>query len=324
MSRVAARAMDAFRFFRCEFWVVSVFPAWVGWCLATRQIVPGADALQRSALALLALDPSGPGGLLDWAEAHWRALLALVTLGPFLGGAIMVTNDYFDRQVDAFNPKKAKSPLVRGTASPRAAKLWMSALCVATLVSGYLLDARFGALLALGLALSFAYSAPPVRLKSRPFGDILVNAVGYGAITTLAGWGLGSGWTGPWPLGGMLIVALAISAGYIPTVMMDRDTDARTGVRSTAVEYGQRVSWRLGLLALLGANATMIGLALAGVYVGPSFVLVVLAFLVLELLAYALLVADPDPQREFLGGSIVTLAFFGNLVAFLVAYTTAP
>lgn len=306
--------MDVIRFFRCEFWVVSVFPAWVGWCLATRQLAPGIETIAEL------LQPRTLWDALAWAFEHRRAVLALVTLGPFLGGSIMVTNDYFDRAVDVFNPKRAKSPLVRGTATPQRARAWMLALSVATLVGGWLVSPGFALLLAVGLAMSFAYSAPPLRLKARALGDVLINAVGYGVLTAYAGWYLGAPAHGTVPAGGFLIVALAIGAGYIPTVMMDRETDARSNLRTTAVVYGHDASWRLGLLAVLGANATMLGLALMGLYVSPSFAWVILAFLALEVAAYVLLVRSEEPEQMFLGGTIVTLAFFGNLVSFLVAY----
>lgn len=306
--------MDVIRFFRCEFWVVSVFPAWVGWCLATRQLAPGIETIAEL------LQPRTPVNAIAWLSAHRRAVLALVTLGPFLGGSIMVTNDYFDRAVDAFNPKKTRSPLVCGTATPQRALAWMVLLSAATLVGGWIVSPTFALLLLIGLAMSFAYSAPPIRLKARPLGDVLINAIGYGVLTAFAGWSLGSGGSGAVPVGGFLIVALAIAAGYIPAVMMDREADARSGLRTTAVVYGHGVSWRLGLLAVLGANATMLGLALLGLYVAPAFAWVVVAFLALELSAYVLLVRSHEQEQMFLGGSIVTLAFFGNLVSFLVAY----
>ncbi len=300
------------RFFRPEFWVVSVFPAWVGWALATRQIAPGPLPLGHV---------PAPADAAAWASDHWRALLALVTLGPFLGGSIMVTNDYHDRQVDVFNPKKAQSPLVLGTATAARARFWMIALTAATLVSGFLLSPLFGLLLAVGLVMSFLYSAPPVRLKARPLGDVLINAVGYGGVTTLAGWSLGGGWSQPLPLGALLIVMLAIAAGYIPTVMMDQETDRRSGLRTTAVSLGLRASWLLGYEALIAANLAMAGLALMGRYVTPAFLAFQAPFFVVEALAYGLLVSRDEPPRMFLGGSIVTLAFFGNLGAFLLAYT---
>lgn len=314
----ASRLMGWVRFFRPEFWLVSVFPAWVGWVIATREVLPEQD---------LVLDALGgvhpPEAVLAWGLRHWRVWLAIVTLGPFLGGSIMVTNDYFDRRVDVFNPKKVDSPLVRGTATPARARAWMIGLTAATLVSGFLLGAAFGALMAIGLAMSFLYSAPPVRLKARPLGDVLMNAVGYGGIATLAGWVLGAGWDGPFPMGALLVVMLAIAAGYLPTVMMDRDADARTGLRTTAVALGLRASWILGLEALLAANATMVGLATLGSHVPPSFVLMQAPFFAIELAAYVTLVCRSEPDMLFLGGSIVTIAFFGNLGAFLLVYTGA-
>lgn len=312
----SARLVDAVRFFRPEFWFVSALPAWIGWCLATREIVPG----QSVFLATL----RGQADLLDvgvWGIAHVRALLTLLVFGPLLGGALMVTNDYYDRQADVFNPKKARSPLVTGTATPARAKAWMTWLSVATVVVGFLVDPLLGLGLVLGIGLSFAYSAPPLRFKARPLGDVLVNALGYGGFTVLAGWYLGGGLSQPFPLGPLLVVVLAISAGYIPTVMMDRESDARAGLRTTAVAFGHRATWMLGLQTLIAANVTMAGLAVMGRYVEPTFLLLQLPFFVVELFAYMTLVRREDPELIFAGACLVTLALFGNLGAFLLVYT---
>ena len=313
-AQAQARALDAARFFRPEFWAVSVFPAWVGWCLATGELLPGGGAL-----AALVRDGLDASALVAWSLQRFRAILALLVLGPLLGGSLMVTNDYYDRAIDVFNPKKARSPLVRGTATPERARAWMLGLSIGAIALAFIVDAWFGVAVAFGVALSFAYSAPPVRLKARPLGDVAVNAFGYGALTLLAGWWLGGGLGIPW--GPLLIVVLAITAGYVPTVMMDRDSDARAGLRTTAVTLGLRGSWLIGAIALVGANVTMIGLALMGRYVEPSFVLLLLPFFVLEGFAYATLVRRQEPDLIFAGASLVTLALFGNLAAFLLVYT---
>jgi 4-hydroxybenzoate polyprenyltransferase len=309
---------DWVRFFRPEFWVVSVFPAWVGWSLATGQTLPD-QRLVLDALARVGAVPS-PVSVLSWAARHWRIILAILSLGPFLGGSIMVTNDYYDRRVDALNPKKARSPLGRGTATPGRARFWMVALTAATLAAGFAIHPWFGALLAFGVLLSFLYSAPPLRLKARPLGDVAVNALGYGGVATVAGWVLGGGWGRPFPLGAVFIIALAIAAGYLPTMMADYDADRRSGLQTTAVSLGLHAAWLLGLEALLVANATMAGLAVAGGYVSPSFVLLQAPFLVVEVAAYLTLVR-PERGHMLLGGCVVSTAFFGNLAAFLLTST---
>lgn len=316
MGRAWTQLESWVRLLRPEFWVVAVVPAWVGWALATGQAVPDqSTALTAFGCLEGACDPAG------WVLANLDVGLAILTLGPLLGGSIMVTNDYFDRRVDRFNPKKEKSPLVAGTATPRRALGLMVTLSAAALLAGFALDAGFGAAITAGLLLSFAYSAPPVRLKARPGGDVAVNALGYGGIAFTGGWSLGEGWGEPFPIGPMAIVALAIAAGYLPTVMMDRQADAAAGLRTTAVALGHRASWILGFEFLAAGNLLMAGLSAADLYVGPGFLPYVVLFFAAEATAYVVWVRQTEPARILRGASVTTAVFFVNLGVFLGAYT---
>lgn len=307
------------RLLRPEFWIVAVVPAWVGWALATRQAIPD-QALVLDGFGCLRGACEVPE-VAAWAGRSADVALAILTLGPLLGGSIMVTNDFFDRRVDRFNPKKTRSPLVAGTATTRRAVALMVALSTAALAASFALDAGFGVAIAAGLAMSFAYSAPPLRLKARPGADVAVNALGYGGIALVGGWSLGGGWGDPFPVGPTGIVALAIAAGYLPTVMMDREADASVGLRTTAVALGHRASWILGLEFLVAANVLMAALALGGRYVGPGFLPYLAVFFAVELVAYAVWVRRPDPATIFRGASVTTAVFFANLGAFLGVYT---
>lgn len=320
MPRILGILESWVRLLRPEFWMVSVFPAWVGWSLATRQFVPDQDTLLDAAWGILGVGPAAGFDPFDWIRRNWRVGLAIVTFGPLLGGSIMVTNDYFDRRADQFNPKKIRSPLVAGTATARRAVALMVGLTALTLVAGFALSPVVGFLLVVGEALSFLYSAPPVRLKARPWADVIVNALGFGALTATAGWFLGGGGD-RFPFGGVFIVVASIAAGYLPTVMMDEGPDRKAGLRTTAVVYGRRATWWVGLECLVAANVAIAGLSLMGHYVGPAFVLYQLPFLALELVAYLVWVRAQDPEDIFLGASLTTTGFFGNLGVFLLAYT---
>lgn len=310
------RALESsFRLLRPEFWVVSIFPGWIGWVLATRQVVPAQDHL-------LSVGGAGDfGGVIDWAFQNLEAFLTLLVLGPLLGGSIMITNDYFDRRVDVFNPKKTRSPLVAGTATEERAVALMVVLTAATIALGFAIRWELGVLMVAGEALSFAYSAPPLRIKARPLGDLAANAAGYGVITTTAGWLLGRGPGDPFPLGGLLVLVLAMAAITLPTIMMDRVPDAQSGLRTTAVVLGHRASWILGLECLLATNLLMAGLAGMGRYVAPSFIAVQLPFFLAQLGAFVALVREEVPSRIFLGAALIVVGLFANLACFVLVYS---
>lgn len=140
---------------------------------------------------------SGPRRLLlnhadAWAVALIMATIAVVLhrelTGPYvlLIGAVAVgywaafaLNDYYDAPLDALDPSKAAG---NGFVSPTG--LLRSRSGVATLLAAPLLLAApvfavFGwrgiLAFAVSLLIMWVYSAPPLRLKSRPGPDILVH-----------------------------------------------------------------------------------------------------------------------------------------------------
>ena len=157
-------------------------------------------------------------------------LYFLVPANTFLYGI----NDFFDASVDRENPKK-DGPEVQSRRSQTEA--------TAVLVAG-LLGIGLAAILP-GIALPYlagflflgaAYSAPPLRLKTKPPLDSISNGLyvlpGAAAYTVLAG-------THP-PL-------LALLGGWLWTMAMhtysavpDITPDERAGIRTTATVLGRR------------------------------------------------------------------------------------
>ncbi|MGB5253899.1 MAG: UbiA family prenyltransferase, partial [Sedimenticolaceae bacterium] len=90
-------------------------------------------------------------------------LLGVLLAGPLVCGASQIVNDWFDRHVDAINEPNRPIPSGRvpGSWGLYYAILWSGL----SLWVGYLLGPWvFGATL-VGMALAWAYSAPPFRLK---------------------------------------------------------------------------------------------------------------------------------------------------------------
>lgn len=119
---------------------------------------------------------------------------------------------------------------------------------------------RFPPVYAACFVLSLLYSLPPVRLKARAGLDLLVNCLGYGAGTFLAGWAA----TGrPWSSSlawASLGLGFLFGALYPLTQIYQIDADARQGIRTLAVRLGRRLTLRLALVA---AGIAFLCLALA-------------------------------------------------------------
>lgn len=167
-----------------------------------------------------------------------------------------------------------------------AAALFMSlGIPLAWLVVG----SAMGLVVALCVGLSLLYSAPPVRLKSRPGFDLLVNMLGYGAGSTMAGFLVSraayfgnpgacaaGGWrTVSWPglqgswqsqmelattgggLGMVIGFGLLFGSLYPLTQMYQIRADRERGDRTLATALGPRPALILSLILAFGAAMAM-------------------------------------------------------------------
>src|SRR5262245_6737631 len=97
-------------------------------------------------------------------EARWPYVIGGILLaGPLVCGTSQAVNDWFDRAVDAINEPDRVIPSGR---MPGRWGLWVAlANTLLSIVVAWWLGAWvFGAAI-IGLALAWAYSAPPLRLK---------------------------------------------------------------------------------------------------------------------------------------------------------------
>ncbi|WP_425603038.1 prenyltransferase [Halosolutus gelatinilyticus] len=143
-------------------------------------------------------------------------------------------NDVFDREIDAANPKKEeREARYRGQRSVPVAVAICALLPLLVLPA---IPAPAWPWLAAFLVLGAAYSAPPVRFKTRPPLDSVSNGLyitpGAAAFAAVAG-------AQPPPL--------AIAGGWLWAMGMhtfsaipDIDPDRETGIRTTATVLGER------------------------------------------------------------------------------------
>ena len=99
-------------------------------------------------------------------DGRWLLVAGGVLLaGPMVCGTSQAVNDWFDRHVDAINEPDRPIP------SGRIAGRWGLFIAIAGTLLSLALAAALGPLVlgaaVIGLALAWAYSAPPMRLKWR-------------------------------------------------------------------------------------------------------------------------------------------------------------
>ncbi len=184
---------------------------------------------------------------------------------------------------------------------------------LATLVVGPAL----GVLVAACVLLSVLYSAPPVRLKARPGLDLVVNMLGYGAGSTLAGlltaraayFGhpgacAAGGWkTVAWPalqgslsdqfagvlagggLGVVLGFGFLFGSLYPLTQLYQMEDDRARGDRTLVTALGARPALALSLVLAVGAAGAMLhGLQVRGAGWAMAFPVLALAGWILHVM----------------------------------------
>lgn len=105
-------------------------------------------------------------------------------------------------------------------------------------IAGYFLGAAYLVSYMLCVFLSWLYSAPPARLKARGGWDVVINMIGYGALTLLAGWF--SVDPAPTPIAWHASAGFAFlfAVVYPMTQFYQREEDQRKGARTLALKLG--------------------------------------------------------------------------------------
>jgi 4-hydroxybenzoate polyprenyltransferase len=272
------------------FWPVSWVPAYFGTVLAGHAWLPArADAP--------------------------RAVVALLVLGPLVWGAVLAQNDLHDLPSDRVNPRKATAPLVAGAVSAARLRIWYRAMALAAVGAALFVGPLFVLGVAGVLLLGWAYSVPPLRLKTRPGWDVAVNALVVGVVSPVAGWSITRDpWLFPWQFG--LIGALFAAALYVPTTVTDLTADAGAGDTTFAVRFGAGFAHRLGVALWGAALAFSVLCAALDLIVPRSTLIPQLVMAPVLLAAYAVLTRHPTITRM----AAVSILFGLPLAGFVVAY----
>jgi lycopene elongase/hydratase (dihydrobisanhydrobacterioruberin-forming) len=270
------------------FWPVSWVPAYFGTVLADHAWLP---------------------------TPAFRAAVALLVLGPLIWGAVLAQNDLHDLPSDRDNPRKATAPLVTGAVSAARLRIWYRAIALAAVGAALFVGPLFVLGVAGVLLLGWAYSVPPLRLKTRPGWDIAVNALVVGLVSPVAGWSITRDpWQFPWQFG--LIGVLFAAALYVPTTVTDLTADAGAGDTTFAVRFGPAFAYRLGLILWAGALAFSMICAALDLIVPRSTLIPQLVMAPVLLAAYAALTRRPTITKL----AAVSILFGIPTVGFVLAY----
>ena len=205
-----------------------------------------------------------------WLSGHlwqWAALPILLWLTLPFNLLIYGTNDIFDQETDAKNPRKGSLEGAR-IRPDEVRQIWTAILLtnVPFLVYFLFVLPTSATLWILLYAVLFVgYSAPPLRFKARSFLDSLSNAA-YAFPLVFVPLALSESVVWPAAVGLMAWSAAKHTFDAVQDILEDR----RTGIETTAVRLGARgvVLWSGFWWALATAGFALVNLPVALVNAG--------------------------------------------------------
>jgi chlorophyll synthase len=239
-------------------------------------------------------------------------IVGILLAGPLVCGTSQAVNDWFDRHVDAINEPNRPIPSGRipGRLGLVIAVVWsILSLAVSTFLGIWGVIATV-----VGLALAWAYSMPPVRLKKNGwYGNAAVGACYEGL---------------PWFTGALVMSAalpgheiLAMAALYsigahgIMTLndFKSIEGDIKLGIRSLPVQLGPDRSARLACIVMALPQFVVI-LLLAHWGHTISAILIGLV-LIAQIALMSVLVRDPRGRAPWYNATGISLYVTGMMIA---------
>jgi chlorophyll synthase len=244
---------------------------------------------------------------------RWLVIgVGVLLAGPLVCATSQAVNDWFDRHVDAINEPNRPIP------SGRLPGRWGVGIAVAwtglsLLVAAVLGPWGFGAAVA-GLALAWAYSAPPIRLKRNGWWGNAAVAACYEGLPWVTGAAVmataGPSWR-------VLAMAGLYSLGAHGIMTLNDfksvEGDRATGVRSLPVLLGVQRAARLACLAMAAPQVAVVALLLA--WHRPAYAAAVAALLVAQVALMPRLLRAPRERAAWYNGTGTSLYVVGMLVS---------
>jgi 4-hydroxybenzoate polyprenyltransferase len=186
-------------------------------------------------------------------------------------------NDVFDYESDLRNPRKGGAHGAVLDRRMHRVTLWAAGLLCLPFVAYLLVVGSPASWLVLAASLFFVvfYSAPPLRLKERPFLDSATSSIHFFSPAVYALVLVGATWTLPLAA---LIVAFALwgVASHAFGAVQDVVADREAGIASIATARGARWTVRFALACYVAAGIAM----LATTWPGPLAAVLAIPYLV--------------------------------------------
>jgi chlorophyll synthase len=246
-------------------------------------------------------------------STKWQIAIAGVCLaGPMVCGTSQAVNDWYDRHVDAINEPNRPIP------SGRIPGAWGFYLAVIWTLLSFLLATTLGpwafGAATFGLALAWAYSAPPFRLKQNGWLGNLACGVCYEGVPWFTGAAIMAGAFPDWRIV-LFAVLYSLGAHGIMTLndFKSVEGDIKTGVRSIPVQLGVKSAARLACVVMALPQVIVIACLLA--WGRPWHADLIGVSLGIQFFLMGRFLKNPKDQAIFYNATGTTLYVLGMLVA---------
>ncbi|WP_296696008.1 chlorophyll synthase ChlG [Thiocapsa sp. UBA6158] len=252
---------------------------------------------------------SGAPVLQQW----WLLLAGVLLAGPLMCGTSQVVNDWYDRHVDAINEPNRPIPSGR---IPGRWGLYLSLIwtAVSLLLAWVLGPWVFGASL-IGMALAWAYSAPPFRLKGNGWWGNLAVGFSYEGLAWVTGAAVMLG--GAMPDWRILALAVLYSIGAHGIMTLNDfkaiEGDKQMNVRSLPVQLGVDGAARLASIVMAVPQAIVIALLFA--WDKPAHAIAVGVVLLIQLLLMVRFLQSPRERATWFSGLGVSVYVTGMMIS---------
>jgi 4-hydroxybenzoate polyprenyltransferase len=227
------------------------------------------NALQR------VLGPTAMGYLLHLRPLEWPIMTAHMLLGTFLAvgrhlpkstwaawfifvvamnGGTLALNSAFDQDEGDIGylkqpPKPPKHLAAFGFALLAISLVWSFTFARQSHGGKYFFEIVMTCVL-----MSVLYSVPPIRLKARAGWDLLINCVGFGFFTPLAGWTFTGNVLEPMIMSLCIGFGLLFAALYPLTQIYQVEEDTRRGDSTLVIRIGVGRSLTYGIIAAVAGH----------------------------------------------------------------------
>ncbi|MEO1018752.1 MAG: chlorophyll synthase ChlG [Pseudomonadota bacterium] len=246
------------------------------------------------------------------AADRWPLITAGVILaGPLVCATSQAVNDWFDRHVDAINEPDRPIPSGRvpGQWGLYLALAWtVLSIAVALTLGVWVLGAAL-----IGLALAWAYSAPPFRLKRNGWWGNTAVALCYEGLPWFTGAAIMLAALPDWRIVG---VALLYSFGAHGIMTLNDfksvEGDIQTGIGSLPVKLGVERAARFACLVMVLPQLVVIALLFS--WSRPVYAVLIAILLLVQFGLMRRLLKNPREQAPWYNATGTSLYVLGMLV----------